>query len=64
MAVGTKDESVRKEIGGSGMDRSWWLISSVGKEGFMFIECPSRVGPCAQQSDGEAGPINSYYLKY
>ena len=37
MAVGTKDESVRKEIGGSGLDKSWWLISSVGKERRVYV---------------------------
>ena len=37
MAVETKDESVRKEIGGSGVDKSWWLISSVGKERTVYV---------------------------
>ena len=37
MTVGTEDESVRKEIGDSGLDKSWWLITSVGKERRVYV---------------------------
>ena len=37
MTVGTEDESVRKEIGDSGVDKSWWLITSVGKERRVYV---------------------------
>lgn len=47
LAVGTED-GVAKERNGEGRTcKSWWLIGSVGKEAFMFIECQPHVGPCA-----------------
>lgn len=46
MAVGTEDGLARKENNEGTIYKSQ-LLSSVGKEEFMIIECQLHVGPCA-----------------